>query len=222
MVTLQLFVSHFVYKPMRKLKKHTSRIGVFDITLHCRSYQECGCVNPYLWNARSIMIPGTKNVIFAPLCNHTDVCWQKVVNTIVTSATHLEKICPDCQEQCLTIDFILQKSSLAIGFEWEGSDIKHFVEKSNISLPTNWSTMWSTHVESSYLRLSVVPETNSVESSIQTAALNLVGVVSNIGGQTGLWVGISFLSIMELVEIVYRLLRHECHVICSKIQKMPG
>ena len=222
MVTLQLFVLNFVYKSMRKLKKNTSCIGVFDIILHCRSYQKCGCVNPSLWNARSIMIPGTKDVIFAPLCNQTDVCYQQVTNTIVTEASDLDKRCPDCREQCLTIDFILQKSSLAIGFEWEGSDIKHFVEKSNISLPTNWSTMWSTYVESSYLRLSVVPETNSVESSIQTAALNLVGVVSNIGGQTGLWVGISFLSIMELVEIVYRLLRHECHVICSKIQKMPG
>ncbi|CAF4410788.1 unnamed protein product, partial [Adineta steineri] len=34
---------------------------------------------------------------------------------------------------------------------------------------------------------------------------------SNVGGQTGLWIGISFLSLMELAEMIYRLIRSQCH-----------
>ena len=168
------------------------------------------------------MIPGTTNVIFPPLCNRTNVCFLQALYTMFISASSLTEYCSDCREQCSTTDFIVQKSSLVIEFERQDRDIKHFVENSNISLPTDWWTTWSTHVEKSYLKLQVMPVTSNVESITQTAALDLIDVVSNIGGQTGLWIGISFLSIMELIEIAYRLLRHECHMIYSKIRKTTG
>ena len=40
---------------------------------------------------------------------------------------------------------------------------------------------------------------------------------SNVVGQTGLWIGISFVSVMEVVEMLYRLLRHECHVLKRRL-----
>jgi hypothetical protein len=40
-----------------------------------------------------------------------------------------------------------------------------------------------------------------------------VDVLSNVGGQTGLWIGVSFLSIMELAEMLYRLIRYQYYVI---------
>ncbi|CAF1353790.1 unnamed protein product [Rotaria sordida] len=91
-------------------------------------------------------------------------------------------------------------------------DIKRFVENSTITLPANWSTIWHEHIHANYLAVSVVPETNIVENNTQTPTLTLVNVLSNIGGQTGLWIGISFLSIMEVIEMLYRLIRYEYNV----------
>jgi hypothetical protein len=43
--------------------------------------------------------------------------------------------------------------------------------------------------------------------------MTAVDVLSNVGGQTGLWIGVSFLSIMELAEMLYRLVRYQYHAI---------
>ena len=55
-----------------------------------------------------------------------------------------------------------------------------------------------------------------VENSTQSAQINIVDVLSNIGGLTGLWIGISFLSLMEFAEMIYRLIRHQLRRIKTK------
>ena len=99
--------------------------------------------------------------------------------------------------------------------------IKRFVENSSIPLPTNWSDTWREHIYRNYLIVEVVRETNIVENNTQSATISLVDLLSNIGGQTGLWIGLSFLSIMEIVEMICRLIRHEYHVIQQMTQVRP-
>ena len=48
-----------------------------------------------------------------------------------------------------------------------------------------------------------------IENLTQQPSMTAVDVISNVGGQTGLWIGISFLSIMEIVEMLFRLGRHQ-------------
>lgn len=141
------------------------------------------------------------------------------MNIFLDSSSLLEKYCPDCSQQCTTIEFSIQKSALASPLDWQLPDIKSFVEKSTIPLPSDWSTAWREHIHRNYLALSVVRETTTIENITQSAQLTIVDVISNIGGQTGLWIGISFLSIMEFIEMVYRLIRYECHEIKSKLER---
>ena len=77
----------------------------------------------------------------------------------------------------------------------------------------------SDYIHKNYLSLTVVRETTIVENSTQKAQLGIVDILSNIGGQTGLWIGISFLSIMEFIEMLYRLIRHQCHSIRLRLQR---
>jgi hypothetical protein len=98
------------------------------------------------------------------------------------------------------------------------NDIKQFVESSSIPLPANWSTTWPTEIQANYVGLSVVCETTRVDSYTQQATLGAVDVVSNVGGQTGLWIGISFLSLMEVAEMLFRLIRHQYYRIRYKIR----
>ena len=162
-------------------------------------------------------MPGTNKIILAPLCNESSTCYKEQTNILLKSSRLLFKYCPHCQEQCSTTEFIVQASFLTAALQWEINDIRQFVEQSNISLPTNWSTMWRKHIEQNYVGVKVMSETPIVESNIQRATYSVVSILSNIGGQTGLWIGISFLSMMEVIEMIYRLFRHECRRVRSKI-----
>jgi hypothetical protein len=55
--------------------------------------------------------------------------------------------------------------------------------------------------------LEVSYETTRSEVYSEQATLGPVDVLSNVGGQSGLWIGISFLTLLEIVEMVYRLTR---------------
>ncbi|CAF4364384.1 unnamed protein product, partial [Rotaria sordida] len=50
------------------------------------------------------------------------------------------------------------------------------------------------------------------------ASISGIDVLSNVGGHTGLWIGVSFLSIMEFVEMIYRLTRYHYYVIKERIR----
>jgi len=98
-------------------------------------------------------------------------------------------------------------------------EIKAFLEDSSVPLPSDWPTTWRTSIQGNYLPVSVVRETIVIENYTQTAQLGLVDVLSNIRGQTGLWIGISFLSLMEFIEMLYRLIRYQCHLIRIAIRR---
>ncbi|CAF4762524.1 unnamed protein product, partial [Rotaria sp. Silwood2] len=100
--------------------------------------------------------------------------------------------CSDCCQQCLITNFIIQTSSPAAPAEWQMDEIKMFVENSTIPLPDNWTTTWREHIKANYLAVNIVRETNIIENNTQTAILGVGDILSNIGDQTGLWIGISF------------------------------
>ena len=138
--------------------------------------------------------------------------------TLAASDDVWDEYCSDCKQECTVIEYRVTPSGVsAPNGEWTAT-IKGFVEGLNITLPQNWSTNWATEVPQSYVALDVVCETTLVENYTQEASMTAVDVLSNVGGQTGLWIGISFLSVMEVVEMLYRLLRHECRIWTRRIQ----
>ena len=74
-------------------------------------------------------------------------------------------------------------------------------------------------MQKNFVELTVHCESLVVEHDNQTASIKWVDVVSNIGGQTGLWIGTSFLSLMELVEMACRLIRYQYGILRQKIQR---
>lgn len=182
-------------------------------------YEQCGCVSPTLWNIRATASPNIDRLIVAPLCNISSICFIKAALTLAASDVATNKYCSDCRAQCINTNFIIQTSSLLAPLPWQYSNIKEFVEQSNITLPKNWTNDWHEQIQNNYLGVSIVRETDIVENYTQTATLGIVDVLSNIGGQSGLWIGISFLSIMEVIEMLYRLCRHQFHLIKLEIQR---
>ncbi|CAF4233535.1 unnamed protein product, partial [Adineta steineri] len=143
------------------------------------------------------------------LCDFKNPCYVEAATEIMNTKSIWTTYCPDCTQECIFSDFIIKSTSLLAPPEFLMNDIKQFVESSNIPLPTNWSTTWMYDIQSSFISLEVAYETTRTEIYSQQATITVVDVISNIGGNTGLWIGISFLSLMEIVEMIYRLLRSQ-------------
>ena len=190
----------------------------FQLCGQVYAYEQCECVNPYLWSGRSILKTRTSDELFlAPICEITDVCYPKALDTLMASPDLLKMYCPDCLPQCSITHFIVQKSAFSAPNDWQMENLKAFVENSSVPLTSNWSTTWQQDIVKNYIGLVIMRETNIVENNTQSAKMGIVDVLSNIGGQTGLWIGISFLSIMELIEMIYRLIRHEIYSFAHRI-----
>ncbi|UJR32482.1 hypothetical protein I4U23_019944 [Adineta vaga] len=182
----------------------------FKVAIQTFTYQECGCVSPYEWSARYIVLPGTTDVIHAQLCNVSDTCYSKAADNFRSSDSIIGKYAADCGLECTTNEFIVKLSSIATPASWYLNDIKEFVESTSIPLTSNWSETWISDIQANYVGIDVICESTRVEVYTQQASMSPVDVLSNVGGQTGLWIGISFLSLMEIAEMLYRLIRHRC------------
>lgn len=172
-------------------------------------YDQCGCISPYEWTSRHIILPSTTNVIDSPLCNITDECYSKAVKEFQSNSSIASTVAGDCRLECSTNEFLITISSIISPPKWYFNSIKQFVELSEISLPDNWNLTWMNEIEKNYVGINVVCETTRIESFTQQATLNPIDLLSNIGGQTGLWIGISFLSLFEIFEMLFRLFRHQ-------------
>lgn len=148
-----------------------------------------------------------------------DPCFTIAIYRFMNESLKSQQTYAQCSQECTMTEFTLKTSSLSTPLEWQMPLIKRFVERSNVTLPSNWSTKWREQIRENYLSVTVLRETHIVEKNTQSAKMSPVDVLSNIGGQTGLWIGISLLSIMELIEMLYRLIRHQCHVMRVAIQK---
>ena len=149
----------------------------------------------------------------------SDRCYIPAGVILWNSSTLLDEYCPYCTQQCSFANFIVKSSMWKAPASWLMNDTKIFVENSGISLPNDWATNWQSHFQSNYLSIELVHESTLVENYTQTPAMEPVNVLSNVGGQTGLWIGVSFLSLMEVAEMFYRLIRHQCHVLREAVGK---
>ncbi|CAF2695023.1 unnamed protein product [Rotaria sp. Silwood2] len=128
------------------------------------------------------------------------------------------QFCSDCTQECLTVDFSVTPSAVSAQSAVNLHDIKDFLEQSGVTLSKNWSPAWTSEIQKNYVGVSVVCETTCVEIFTQDASINGVDLLSNVGGHTGLWIGISFLSIMDVVEMLYRLIRYHYYNVGGTMQ----
>ena len=185
----------------------------------CFSYKKCGCGHPFRWTVRSMILPGTDQPMAIPYCKINNPCYNAAVSELMNTKSIWSTYCFDCTQECWTADFAIKSSSLSAPPAFLMNDIKNFVEASGVPLAVNWSTSWMTEIQSSYLSLEVAYESTRTEVYVEQPTIAPVDVISNVGGQTGLWIGISFLSLMEIAEMIYRLLHYQCYKLRKTIRK---
>ncbi|XP_076806575.1 bile acid-sensitive ion channel-like [Clavelina lepadiformis] len=64
------------------------------------------------------------------------------------------------------------------------------------------------YLETNLVGLSVYYDTLSVTTSVESKAVTESGLISDVGGQLGLWIGMSVVTLFEIFQFAYLLLRH--------------
>ena len=160
-------------------------------------------------------------MINAEICPIRDPCWFQTAQEFTGNLSIWNIYCADCQDECNYAEFVIQPTTLPVIFDYDIDRIKSFVERSNIALPDNWSSVASIEIPKSYVSLEILTESSRVETYTQQATIGLVDLISNIGGQTGLWIGISFLSLFEVLEMIVRLVLIKCRTFKHRLQNQP-
>ncbi|CAD5111754.1 DgyrCDS1033 [Dimorphilus gyrociliatus] len=62
--------------------------------------------------------------------------------------------------------------------------------------------------EKNFLRLNVFISDTTVVKITETDDYNFIQLVSDLGGQLGLWIGVSVVTLMEIIELIYAIFRH--------------
>ena len=189
--------------------KSCATISLNSTTSSSCSYHQCRCVSPLQWLARFVALPGNSTIIEAPLCEFNDTCPLWAGSRLSENESILTEFCSDCKEACSSVDFVVTPSSVVAPSSLVANITREFVERQGVPLPVNWTTNWRAEVRNNYVGLDVVCQSRLVENYTTEPSMSAIDVISNVGGQTGLWIGISFLSVMELIEMLYRLVRHQ-------------
>ncbi|CAF2994761.1 unnamed protein product [Rotaria sp. Silwood2] len=116
--------------------------------------------------------------------------------------------CSRCAPQCKHAQFSIDVSALPAPTAYQKASLKNvLLENSlNLSLPDDFATNYDAYMDANYLRVTVTCASPYVTTYKQQAKLTFVDTFSAIGGQTGLWIGLSTLSLMEFCELIYRLI----------------
>ena len=146
------------------------------------------------------------------------MCFKNATGRLSNSDSLWSEYCSDCKPACSTVEFVITSSAAKTITSSYLMYTKRFVEKTSVPLPSNWSNIWSEEIQDNYIAVDFVSQSNSVENYTQEASMSGVDVLSNVGGHTGLWIGISFLSIMELVEMIFRLIRHHLYHFLNRVR----
>lgn len=174
-------------------------------------------MSPTYWLARLVYSRDSKFPIEAKLCTLDNLCMVEAQKNLSSSQTLWNEYCGHCTEACLIVDYLVTVSSVAAPKLLYAKLTKPFVEASGVPLPANWSTNWITEIERNYVSVEVMCQTSIIETLNQEPTMNGITVLSNIGGHSGLWIGISLLSIMEFIEMFFRLGRYGIRLIRRKI-----
>ncbi|CAF2800664.1 unnamed protein product [Rotaria sp. Silwood2] len=195
-----------------------SRYLCFYAGMQAYIYQICGCGHPFFWTIRSVVLSGDDKTTNISVCDVKNPCYGETKATFMNTESIWRTNCPDCTAECSNIDFIMKSSSLLAPPEFLFDSIKNFVESSNITVSAKWSTSMIEEIQSNYVCLEVAYDNTRTDVYSEQATISPVDVLSNVGGQTGLWIGISFLSLIEIAEMIYRLIHYQYYNLRRIIQ----
>ena len=151
--------------------------------------QNCNCSN--------FMVPSFDS--YLDFCDETSLSCQKGVFKLFSSIEYLNANCmPLCPLECNNTGFKVAISTSDIMPEYYSKVISEKIFRLNV---TN-RTLSLDEQKNSIVKLNIYYDSLSYTVLTETASLDIITLMSNIGGTLGLFLGVSLLTFVEFVEII--------------------
>ncbi|CAF0801224.1 unnamed protein product [Adineta ricciae] len=171
---------------------------------------ECNCTNRLLMVFSQFFNPNhTTHIKTNDSCSITNKCFSNRhrFNSI--------RYCPECLPECELIQYTTQ-SSYADYPNFRSMDktskrVKTFLKKINSTSYKNQPSCSQNRNEpflDDIVAVGISASPYATEILSESPMYTWVDLISSIGGQTGLWIGVSLISFVEIGELLFLLLRH--------------
>ncbi|XP_046563424.1 acid-sensing ion channel 1A-like isoform X2 [Haliotis rubra] len=143
-----------------------------------KAFRQCGCVGPYvpLDDLRCSLVD-------------LDTCYNPAVRSLSKNGTFVEEC--RCASECVFDRYTAQVSSSSFPADkWESTLLKNTRARDRKSMEDN------------YLELKVFYDRMMVTSITQQPQYTVASLFSNVGGQMGLCLGASLLTVAEIAELL--------------------
>ncbi|CAF4586983.1 unnamed protein product [Rotaria sp. Silwood2] len=174
-------------------------------------FSQCSCILPIPFLMRYVFSLDHNDLLPTNTCMPStteEQCALTARQQIAINASLMAIWCSRCASQCKYTQFSIDISALSAPTAHQKASLKNvFLENTlNLSLPDDFATNYDAYMDANYLQVTVICASPYVTTYKQQAKLTFVDTFSAIGGQTGLWIGLSTLSFMEFCELIYRLM----------------
>jgi hypothetical protein len=174
-----------LYKDFLKSNMQYSQQYCLELCFQRLVIQECGCTDFYSISLEDVDI-----------CNPNAYDCVDQVYDKFTYDNFFNQIClPLCPLQCNQTSFKVSTSSNQLVTEYYSQTVKNKANQLNIT------DLDLDDVKNSIIRFNIYFDSLSYTLISESAAMDVVALLSNIGGTMGLFLGVSVLTFMELFEI---------------------
>ncbi|CAF1417442.1 unnamed protein product [Rotaria sordida] len=200
-----------IYDPYLAHQVAYSEALCYELCEQAYIFSRCFCILPIPFLMRHVFSLDDNGLHFTNTCmpNTTEEeCALTARQKIAENASLMAIWCSRCAPQCKHTQFSIDVSALLAPTAHQKASLKKILLENNLnlSLPNDFATNYDAYMDANYLRVTVTCASPYVTINKQKAKLTFVDTFSAIGGQTGLWIGLSTLSLMEFCELIYRLI----------------
>ena len=159
-------------------------------------------------------------------------CADEVINRLMTDLTLLArcKCYPPCEEYRYDVSYSLAKWP---SYGYEGGSVYYDIfddEKFLDRFPGEKREMYKEYVDregmfamKDFAKINVYVTDSNVLHTIEEPATVMTQLISEIGGQLGLWIGVSVITISEVIETILTIATAGCRKLYYKFKaKQPG
>lgn len=144
-------------------------------------------------------------------------CARRVQTMILTNSTKIFSACgchPACNETTYDVSYSLSKWPTP-GYESDSTFIEIFLLE-NFTVPSQKFVNFKDRIMyeerqkimKEFLRLNVYVADSNVMKTEESPDYSINQLVSDIGGQAGLWIGMSVITLGEVLSVLFSLLKH--------------